>query len=111
MARIVAHLANTKLIKTFTGRDGGIQLARPSNEITLKDVIEAFEGPLILSDCMKRTEVDRCPLRNKCPLPSKLIHLQTTILRELSAISFADLANEAKIQIPDGVFQFDWLNL
>jgi Rrf2 family protein len=53
MTRIVAQLSREGLINTFPGRDGGLMLPRPASQITLKDVVEAFEGPILLSECMQ----------------------------------------------------------
>ena len=43
MSRIVAQLARAGLVNTFPGREGGLMLPRPAAQITLKDVVEAFE--------------------------------------------------------------------
>ena len=53
MSRIVAQLARDGLVNTYAGRDGGLMLPRPASQITLKDVVEAFEGPILLSECMQ----------------------------------------------------------
>src|SRR5512142_1882427 len=96
MRRIVAELARAQLIKTYPGRDGGITLARPAAEITLRDVVEAFEGPILLSECLEaRSEAD-CPFRANCPVSSKWGRVQVAMLRELAAISFEQLAREAQ---------------
>jgi Rrf2 family protein len=97
MSRIVAQLANNGLVKTFAGRDGGLQLARPAAEINLKDVFEAFEGPLLLSECMQAHEEDDCPFQNNCHVRSKWGRIQVAMLREMASINFADLASEGQI--------------
>ena len=53
MPRIVAQLARAGLLNTFPGRDGGLMLPRPAAQITLRDVVEAFEGPILLSECLQ----------------------------------------------------------
>ena len=95
MGRIVAQLAATGLVKTFAGRDGGLELPRPAAEITIKDVVEAFEGPILLSECMQAKGEDDCPFRANCPVRSKWGRVQVAMLREMAFITFADLANEA----------------
>jgi len=96
MPRIVAQLANNGLVKTFTGRDGGLQLARSAEEITLKDVVEAFEGPIVLSECMHTKGSDDCPFQKNCHVRSKWGRIQTAMLREMATINFADLAIETR---------------
>jgi len=100
MSRIVAQLAATGLVTTFAGRDGGLQLPRPPDQITLRDVLEAFEGPLLLSECMQPRGEDDCPFRADCPVRSKWGRVQAVMLRELASISFADLAAEAAAGVP-----------
>lgn len=96
MPRIVAELARNNLIKTFTGRDGGLMLSRPSDQLTLRDVVEAFEGPILLSQCLRANGEDDCPFRLNCPVRPKWGRVQVAMLREMAAITFADLAREAQ---------------
>jgi len=95
MARIVAQLAHEGLIDTFPGRDGGIMLSRLASQISLKDVVEAFEGPILLSECMQVKGEDDCPFQSNCPVRSKWGRVQVAMLREMASISFESLANEA----------------
>ncbi len=96
MSRIVAQLAKNGLVKTFAGRDGGLQLSRPSEKITLKDVVEAFEGPLLLSECMQVKNEDDCPFLSGCHVRTKWSRVQIAMLREMALISFLDLAKESQ---------------
>jgi DNA-binding IscR family transcriptional regulator len=70
-------------------------LPRPAVEITLRDVVEAFEGPILLSECMHSKGEDDCPFLVNCPVSSKWARAQVAMLRELASISFADLVTEA----------------
>ena len=99
MGRIVAQLAQAGLVTTFAGRDGGLQLPRPASEITLKNVVETFEGPILFSECMHSKSEDDCPFLANCPVSSKWARAQIVMLRELASVSFADLAAEA-LSIP-----------
>ncbi|GAB4484566.1 MAG: Rrf2 family transcriptional regulator [Anaerolineales bacterium] len=95
MARIVAQLAQAGLVTTFAGRDGGLQLGRAAGEITLKDVVEAFEGPILLSECLQVKGENDCPFQSHCPVRTKWGRVQLAMLREMAAINFQDLAEEA----------------
>jgi Rrf2 family protein len=96
MRRIVAELAKAQLIKTYPGRVGGITLARPAGEITLRDAVEAFEGPILLSQCLEARDEKDCPFRTNCPVSPKWGRVQVAMLRELAGISFEALAREAQ---------------
>ena len=95
ISRIVAKLANSGLVRTFAGRDGGLELPRPASEITLKDVVEAFEGPILLSECMQTKGEDDCPFRVNCPVRSKWGRVQVAMMREMASITFEDLVKES----------------
>lgn len=95
MPRIVAQLARAGLLNTFPGREGGLMLPRPASEITLRDVVEAFEGPILLSECLQVKGEDDCPFQSSCPVRSRWGRVQVVMLREMAAITFESLAQEA----------------
>ncbi len=95
MSRIVAQLARAGLVNTFPGRDGGLTLPRPASQITLKDVVESFEGPILLSECMQAKGEEDCPFRSDCPVRSKWGRIQVAMLREMAAITFESLVQES----------------
>jgi Rrf2 family protein len=95
MSRIVAQLARAGLINTFPGREGGLMLPCPAAQITLRDVVEAFEGPILLSECLQAKGEDDCPFRFNCPVSPKWGRVQVAMLREMAAITFESLAQEA----------------
>lgn len=95
MSRIVAQLAREGLVDTFPGREGGLSLPRPASQITLRDVVEVFEGPILLSECLQVKGEDDCPFQSNCPVRSKWGRVQVAMLREMAAITFESLALEA----------------
>jgi len=95
MGRIVAQLAQANLILTFPGRDGGLQIAHDPQNITLKDVVEAFEGPVLISDCIISQGDKDCPFIHSCPVTSKWARVQAAMLREMKSIIFSDMVKES----------------
>ena len=95
MSRIVAQLSRARLINTFPGRDGGLMLPRPASQITLKDIVEAFEGPILLSACLQVKGEDDCPFQINCPVRPKWGRVQLAMLREMASITFEDLVKES----------------
>jgi len=51
--RIVGDLVKAGILHTLRGTGGGISLARPANEISLLDILEAVEGGVVLNACME----------------------------------------------------------
>jgi Rrf2 family protein len=95
MSRIVAQLSREGLINTFPGRDGGLSLPRPASQITLKDVVDVFEGPILLSECMQVKGENDCPFQSNCPVRTKWGRVQVAMLREMASITFEDLVKES----------------
>jgi Rrf2 family iron-sulfur cluster assembly transcriptional regulator len=95
LTRIVAELANGGFIKTQAGREGGITLAHLPSQITLLQVVERFEGPFVISDCILK--VGDCPFENKCPVSCQWKRLNDLIIKEMSLITFEQLVEDGKI--------------
>ena len=95
LQRIVAELANGGFIKTQAGRDGGISLAHLPNQITLLQIVERFEGPMVISDCILK-EGD-CPFENKCPVSCQWKRLNDLLRAEMDRTTFEQLVEDGKI--------------
>jgi Rrf2 family protein len=52
LARILAKLSHAGLVQSEQGRGGGSRLARPAGKITLREAVEAIEGPFGVIRCI-----------------------------------------------------------
>lgn len=95
LQRIVAELASGGFIKTQPGREGGICLAHLPSQITLLQIVERFEGPLVLSDCILK-EGD-CPFEDKCPVSCQWKRLNDLLIAEMSRVTFEQLVEDGKL--------------
>lgn len=95
LQRIVAELASGGFIKTQPGREGGISLAHLPKEITLLQVVEHFEGSIILSNCILK-EGD-CPFENVCPVSCQWKRLNDLLIAEMSRVTFEQLVEDSKL--------------
>jgi Rrf2 family protein len=93
--RIVADLARGDFIQTFPGRDGGIQLARPADQINLLQVIEYIQGPIYVSDCLITSGDAACTFGGVCPVRNRWARLRALIRTELKSQTFDQLAHDA----------------
>jgi Rrf2 family protein len=68
LSKIMQHLVRAGLVKSRRGARGGFYLARKPEEITLREAIEAIEGPIFLNVCLiKKGECHRdefCPVHH-----------------------------------------------
>lgn len=66
LAKIFQELVKTGLIKSTRGVRGGFVLARPPERITLREIVEAIEGPIMPNQCLMGEGV--CSFQNTCPV-------------------------------------------
>ncbi len=66
LAKVVNQLHRAGFIEATRGKQGGIRLARPASEMTIKDVVVALDGSAILSDCP--LYLDPCDCSEPCSL-------------------------------------------
>ena len=98
LAKIFQALAKAGVVKSHRGAKGGFSLARPASEITIKDVIEAIEGPIYLNVCLVANgECDRDKI---CPVHAVWEEAQEKMMSVLAGANFADLAkSEEQLEI------------
>lgn len=92
LAKVVQVLARAGLVHTVRGPRGGVRLAHSPQNITLRQVVEAAEGPLALSRCL--AWVGECPQVPRCSARRFWGRLQETMIAEMEAVTMADLAGE-----------------
>jgi Rrf2 family protein len=90
LAKVVHDLACADLVRTQRGHQGGVMLARPAADITVRDVYEAVEGPILLCRCRQR--VEPCS-DDGCDTHEFWHGVETLLTEELQAMTFATLAD------------------
>lgn len=92
--KILRKLVAEGIAKSYKGAKGGYELAKNPEDITLREVIEAVEGPYILSRCQKSGY--SCG-RSSCRLHSVYDEISREVQEKLDSYNFADLCDvEAK---------------
>lgn len=66
LTKIMTDLVKSNFINSIRGRDGGYKLSKPSSEITIYDIIEAFKDVEDKTKCILGIGV--CDKNNKCVL-------------------------------------------
>ncbi len=100
LVKVIGDLRRNELIRTAAGRSGGISLARPAESITLRHIIEAIEGPIVLNACLLRP--GECPRDTICPAHPVWGHIQRVLHAEMDAVDLASLAARGYQPCPPG---------
>lgn len=97
LARIFQILAKSGIIRSHRGKKGGFSLARSPEQISMKDVIEALEGPLTLNRCL--SDFGDCGREELCSLHDIWAEIQANLIATLEQANFAELARSTLIKI------------
>lgn len=81
LARVMARLSRAGLVESSQGRGGGSRLARLPQEITLRDAVEAAEGPFDVTRCILQDR--NCGVATPCAMHDAWFEGQRAILRYL----------------------------
>jgi len=92
--RVVRQLSSAQLLRTTRGTGGGIVLARDPSEISLLDVVEAIEGPLVLNECTVNPRF--CPLMRTCSIHEAWVRAKEVLIQQLRNTTFDKLADRGK---------------
>ncbi|RJX29529.1 MAG: Rrf2 family transcriptional regulator [Dethiobacter sp.] len=88
--QLVSALQKGGLIQSARGPSGGIRLLVDPGDISLRQVIELFDGPVGLTRCL--TQPDYCAKSSYCPLHRIWSRTQEKMLSELEHATIKDLA-------------------
>lgn len=88
--KIINKMVNRGWVKSVRGKNGGIALACPANEIVLSDVIKTMENNLAPVNC----DSPRCLIAGACILRGVLAEAQQAYFDHLSRYTLADILHE-----------------
>jgi len=89
LVKVVHNLGINGFIKTSRGKNGGIWLARPAEEIYLSDVVMKTEPDMELLECFN-PQTDQCVISRTCRLKSMLYEGRAAFMAVLEKNTLAD---------------------
>ena len=92
LEQVMAILKKEDIVKSLRGAHGGYILALKPEEITLKQVIQAIEGPMALVDCLEDENGSSCI--EVCTIKDVFEGVQSVILEALDSITIKDLIDK-----------------
>jgi len=95
LRKVVHSLAQLGYITTTQGRNGGIVLAKPADQINIRDIVLLFETtPLV--ECFN-SETNNCQINGMCGLKHVLAKAQKSFLDTLGRYYLSDLIKNPKL--------------
>ena len=94
LTKILRILTQNRIMSSFRGPNGGIKLARPPDQITLKDIIVAIDGPALFTECI--LGLPGCGDDRPCPLHEAWEGLKDRLEQTLEYATLAKTSREIK---------------
>jgi Rrf2 family protein len=88
--QILGALVKAGIAKSTVGRLGGYELARPPEQISLREAVEIAEGPIRSQRCVLRS--GPCYWAQKCAVHDAWAAAEEALSQRLTVTTFADLA-------------------
>jgi FeS assembly SUF system regulator len=89
--KLMGQLAASGLLTSARGASGGFALARPAQDISLADIVEAVEGPIALTMCSDSNNHE-CILDAHCRVKPHMGVVGNAVRGALGAVSLTELA-------------------
>ena len=98
LEQILLALRNGGVLRSKRGVEGGYSLAKPSDQITLGEVIRLLDGPLAPIPCVSVTAYERCscPDEESCGLHIAMKQVRDAIAGILDAYQLSRLIAEVE---------------
>lgn len=90
LAKIFQQFSKIGLVRSYRGTGGGFVLGRPPEKITLLEVVEAVEGPIVPNRCV--AGAGECNRTNTCNVHPVWVNVQEQVRDILAKVTLKDLA-------------------
>lgn len=92
LSKIMKDLVAGGLVQSHIGSKGGFSLAKKAAAITIKDIYETVERPLVLMECLEQG-VSYCSFCTVCTQKSIWEEAQAVLANFLGGVTIADIAD------------------
>jgi len=92
LAQLAISLKNNGLLIGISGKKGGYHLARPAADIKIGDIIQAVNGPVIITDCV--THPDICLNSSFCESRAIWTLIYDSAEKVMNEFTLADLIDK-----------------
>jgi Rrf2 family nitric oxide-sensitive transcriptional repressor len=93
LAQVIHHLQLNGFVDTQRGRAGGLQLAKPADQISIGHLFRVFESGVPFAECFDPA-ANTCPLTSSCRLHSYISSAVESFYAELDKITLHDLVQD-----------------
>lgn len=94
--KILRKLVASGIVRSFKGAQGGYELAKKPDEITVGEIIGAIEGKYLLNRCLRDDHI--CMRLSKgdfCPYHTFFADISNQVQEKLDSVTISDLISKS----------------
>jgi Rrf2 family cysteine metabolism transcriptional repressor len=91
LEQIVPALRDAGLLNSTRGAKGGYELTRPSDEITVGDVLRALDGDILPVLCVSESDARPCVRGDTCAARTVWQTIRDRVIETLDGMTLADI--------------------
>lgn len=95
VAKVLKTLLKENLVSSARGAQGGYKLARAPEELSVRSIIEAIDGPIQIVACVDNTP-QNCHAAGRCPTKGRWDPVNLAIRDALDNIRLSDMAADSQ---------------
>lgn len=92
LAKIFQGFAKIGIVNSYRGTGGGFTIGRSPSTITLREVVEAVEGPIVPNRCLMG--VGYCDRGDKCNVHPVWRKVQSQVVQILDSVTVEEMARQ-----------------
>lgn len=89
--KILSKLAGSGIVRSYKGAQGGYEIAKPLEDISVNDVLETIEGPYRFSRCLREDHTCSRNMDGECRYHRLFCRISEQVSSQLRDVTFADI--------------------
>ena len=89
LRKILQIMSSKGLLLSLKGKNGGFKLAEKFKELTIADVLSAFNADMTMTNCTVKKAI--CPNHRTCPLRKQVGMIEKDVLSKIRGLRIRDL--------------------
>jgi Rrf2 family protein len=94
LAKILQKLTKAGIVKSFRGVNGGYKLDKHPSEVSLLNIIESIEGPVVMNECAMNKII--CDMSDSCTVHPVWVKIRKVVEGALSNYNLETLSENNK---------------
>jgi len=95
LRKLLQELTKHQVLRSRRGAGGGFEFARDPEKVRFSELIEIFQGPLVLNHCTFKKKP--CPNKGVCAMRRRIGAIEEMVVNQLRATRLADLVKRGGV--------------